>query len=131
MAAHNPPVPPAEGLVDLFGGQEVPPVRVSTAEPVYGAAAANVSWPKMLAGHHLCTLCVRAIHAAKDGAAPLTAVARRKGPNEELLLCAPHAQDMRERDDKAEKERKAREAATKNGNFWRKPSGKRAHREHA
>jgi hypothetical protein len=104
--------------------------RVDTPEPLYGAAEGNVKWLKPPAGRNLCTLCVRAIHGKEGGPTPLAATARRKGPNEELLLCPEHAIVMRELDDKAEAERKARAKAAGERPAARRTSGKK-HREHA
>lgn len=125
MVRRSAPPPPQDGLLDLLGTAP----RVATPEPVYGAAEANVKWLKMPTGRHLCTLCVRAIHGKASGPAPLAATARRQGPNEELLLCAVHAQDMRERDAKAEAERKERVKATGERPAATRKSGKQ--REHA
>lgn len=125
MAPRKAPPPAQEGLLDLLGTAP----RVETPEPLYGAAEANVSWPKMYAGRHLCTLCVRAIHGKTDGPSPQVATARRKGPNEELLLCPTHAITMRELDDAAEAQRKERVKAAGE----RLPASLKTakHREHA
>lgn len=130
----NPALPPTEGLLDLFNGEAPGHTRVATVEPVYGAAEAAVKWLKVPAtgGPHLCTLCVRAIHAKPDGPSPLRATARRRGPNDELLLCPEHAQLLRERDAKAEAVRKARVKASSEG--YRPHAGRlkvKPKREHA
>lgn len=132
MARRKPPAPPPEGLLDLFGMQEVPPVRVDTPTPLYGADAAHVKWMKVPAagGPHSCTLCIRAIHGKPGGKHPLRATARRKGPVEELLLCPEHAQVMRELDQAAEAERKARAKESSERPPARRSSPAR-HREHA
>lgn len=126
----QPVEPPAPGLLDLFGGQDVPPVKVAPPADAWGAAEANVQWLRPLAGRPLCDHCTQAIHASKGGGHPLVASARRKGPNGQLHLCPEHALLQRELDDKAEAARKAREAATKGGSFWAKPKARRQ-REHA
>lgn len=126
----KPPEPPAAGLMDLFGGQDVPSVKVEPPAEAWGAAESHVQWLKPLAGRQLCDHCVQAIHKAKTGGSPLAATARRRGPNSVLHLCPEHAQLQRELDAKAEAARKAREAATKGGSDWARPKARRQ-REHA
>ena len=126
MARRSAPPPAQDGFLDLLATAP----RVDTPEPIYGAAEANVSWPKMISGRHLCTLCVRAIHGTTGGPSPQVATARRKGPNEELLLCPTHAITMRELDDKAEAERKERVRAAGERPAARAGANRR-HREHA
>jgi hypothetical protein len=53
------------------------------------------------------------IHGRPDGPHPLLAVARRKGPVSDRLLCATHAQDHKDADAKAEREHAGRLAAAK------------------
>lgn len=126
MARRSVPAPPQDGLLDLLSTAP----RVETPEPIYGAAEANVKWLKPPAGRHLCTPCVRAIHGKDDGPSPQVATARRKGPNEELLLCPTHAIIMRELDDDAEAKRKERVKAIGDRPAASRTSGKK-HREHA
>lgn len=124
------PEPPAAGLLDLFGGETPPAAPVKPVEPTWGAV--GVTWPKMLTGRHLCQDCVALIHGRPDGPQPRHAVARRKGPNGELLLCHEHAMIHRDADAKAEREHAARVAsgkAAKKAVLASKGYGRR--REHA
>lgn len=109
MAARKAPPPPAEGLLDLFGGQDIPMPTVQPVEPTWGALEGQVKWLKPLAGRHLCDDCTVHVHAGKGGT-PLAATARRVGPVGVLHLCPVHAQTHREADARAEREYRARQA---------------------
>lgn len=126
----KPAAPPADGLMDLFGGQDIPMAPVEPVEPTWGAV--GVTWPKMLSGRHLCQDCVALIHGNPGGPQPRSAVARRKGPNGELLLCHEHAQHHKDADARAERDAAARKEAAdsaRRGVLAAKGYGKR--REHA
>lgn len=82
--------PPAPGLMDMFGGQELAAPPVERPDPLWGAL--DVKWPKMPTGRHLCQDCVEIIHKNPGGPHPRQAVKRRKGPNDDRLLCYEHAQ---------------------------------------
>lgn len=97
--------------MDLFDGQDTPAAAVTPVEPLWGAL--KVTWKKPPAGRHLCQDCVALIHGRADGPQPLVAVARRCGPNGELLLCHGHAQDHRDADAAAERQHADRIAAQK------------------
>lgn len=130
MPPRKPPPPPAEGLLDLFGGQELPPAPVKPPEAAWGAAEGSVKWLKPLSGRPLCEHCTAAIHKSRDGSSPHVATTRRRGPNGDVQLCQQHAQMQRELDDKAEAARKERVRLTGERPAARRSAPKR-HREHA
>jgi hypothetical protein len=104
------PAPPQEGLLDLLGGPTPLPV-VEKPDPLWGAL--GVTWHRPPAGRHLCQDCVDLIHGKPGGTSPLVAVARRKGPNGDRVLCAAHAQDHRDADARVERQHAGRSAAAK------------------
>lgn len=130
MSPRRPPAPPPqEGLLDLLGGPE-PAAKVEKPDPLWGAL--NVTWGKTPAGRHLCQDCVDLIHGKPGGQHPFVAVARRKGPNGDRLLCAAHAQDHKDADAKVEREHAGRIAAAKAAKKAAVgAAGKTKHREHA
>lgn len=111
MSLRKPPPPPTEGLMDLFAGQQLPPAPVERPDPLWGAL--DVTWPKVPAGRHLCQDCVALIHGREGGAHPRAAVARRKGPVSDLLLCHEHAQQHRDEDAKVQREHAGKVTAAK------------------
>lgn len=130
MGPRKPPEPAQEGLLDLLGGQDLPPTPVKPVEPTWGAI--GVTWKRPPAGRHLCQDCVTVIHGRADGPHPNRAVARRCGPNGELLLCHEHAQLHRDADAAVEREHAGRIRAAKAAQkamLGAKGYGKR--REHA
>lgn len=103
--------PPAPGLMDMFGGQELPTAPVEPPDPLWGAL--NVKWLKPLTGRHLCQDCVDLIHKNPGGPHPNQAVTRRKGPNDERMLCHAHAQIRKDADERVVRQHAARIAANK------------------
>lgn len=103
--------PPAPGLMDMFGGQELPAAPVEPPDPLWGAL--NVTWLKVPAGRHLCQDCVDLIHGRPDGPHPRVAVVRRKGPNDERLLCHEHAIIRKDADERVTREHAERIKAAK------------------
>lgn len=129
MTRRSPAPPPQDGLLDLLGEPDPKP-RVQKPDPLFGAL--NVTWLKVPAGRHLCQDCVDLIHGTTGGTSPLVAVARRKGPNGDRLLCAAHAQDHRDADARVERQYADRIAANKAAQKAAVASSGRArHREHA
>lgn len=103
--------PPQEGLLDLMGAPDAPAATVTPPDPLWGAL--NVIWSKPPAGRHLCQDCVDQIHGKPDGAHPLGATARRRGPVSDRLLCAAHAQIHKDEDDRVTRLHAAKIAANK------------------
>jgi hypothetical protein len=129
MTSRRAAPPPQDGLLDLLG-EPTPAAVVEKVDPLWGAL--GVTWPKVPAGRHLCQDCVDLIHGRKDGPNPLVAVARRKGPNGDRLLCAAHAQDHKDADAKVEREHAGRIAAAKAAQKAAiNTSGRGKRREHA
>jgi hypothetical protein len=96
--------------MDLLGTPEVP-TPVERPDPLWGAI--DVTWPKVPAGRHLCQDCVDLIHGRADGPHPRAAVARRKGPVDDRLLCHEHAIIRKDADAAAKRVHDARVAAGK------------------
>lgn len=99
------------GDPDLFALlQEAPagPLRPPLQEPRLGAV--GTKWTRWTGAHKPCDLCVRLIHERGVAGAPPPASARHKrvGPNDTLMLCAEHGEEMKRKDDAAVAERDAR-----------------------
>lgn len=111
MTRRSAPPPPPPGSMDLFGDWEVPDAPVAPPDPLWGAL--DVTWHRPPAGRHLCQDCVALIHGRPDGPQPRVATSRRRGPNDDLLLCAAHAQIRRDEDERVKRVHADRIAANR------------------
>jgi hypothetical protein len=85
-----------------------PPPALELKEPRLGAI--DVKWTSYRGARKPCDHCVQLIHERGVAGAPpaSSATAKRKGPNDDLFLCALHAQEMREKDAAVTTERDSR-----------------------
>ena len=85
-----------------------PPALPELKEPRLGAV--GVKWTRHKGAHKPCDLCTQLIHELGVGKAPVPGAAahKRTGPNDVLLICNVHAEELRRKDAEAERVRKAR-----------------------
>lgn len=95
-------------LFDLLAD---PPARPALKEPRLGAVGAR--WTRYKGAHKPCDLCVQSIHERGVAGAPPPAPAgqKRVGPNDTLLLCGEHGEEMKRKDNAAEAEAARRRQA--------------------
>jgi hypothetical protein len=98
-----------ELLDAMFAREEAAqPGQVPMPEDAWGAAEAK--WTPYKGRHQPCADCVALIHERGTAAAsyPAPARFRRKGPNDEILVCVVHAEERRRYDAGAKRLAKAR-----------------------
>jgi hypothetical protein len=87
----------------LFADSEMDQPPVEQPKETWGAI--KVQYVKYGGAHRPCDECVQLIHQKGVGSAPPAGPARRKrkGPNGDTFLCAPHAEAHKRLDDAATK----------------------------
>lgn len=95
----------------LFDIEPSRPEFEQPADRFWGAV--GVKWSAYRGSHQPCAVYVRLVHQKGVPAVPrhLPAAKRRKGPNDEILVCSMCAVDLEAMDATAESERAARVAA--------------------
>lgn len=102
---------PGEELT-LFSEREA--VGVDVQMPAAGIWPARATWVVYRGAHQACGVCVMVIHEKGIEKAPHPRPARwkRKGPNNDLLVCSAHKVELEPKDKGAEQQFQANVAAT-------------------